>query len=261
MTQHADILDTREPIRAAFFAAIGLHLALVLTAVILNWRARSEAFGAPDVAGGAVPVQAVATIPIPHHGPQNPLANDSKSEAPQTPVTKPVERIKKEEPKPDAIPLKMKKQRVKAADKPMETQHYRPYKELENQVTSRQAPQVSSPMYSAQQGSGNVGTGAHTTLGSHCAAYATQIQNIVARNWNTGDVDARYQTAPQVVATFDLLRDGSIRNLGLLQTSGINSLDFSVKRAILDSHFPPIPPCAGFDKDYATVEFWFELKR
>jgi TonB family protein len=62
-----------------------------------------------------------------------------------------------------------------------------------------------------------------------------------------------------VIATFELLRDGSVRNLAILQGSGISTLDFSVRRAIQDSRFPPIP--AGFDKDYAKVEFTFELKR
>jgi TonB family protein len=73
-------------------------------------------------------------------------------------------------------------------------------------------------------------------------------------------VDARIQTAPIVIATFDLMRDGSVKNLQLLQRSGISSLDSSVQRAILDaSPFPPIPP--GFDRDSAKVEFQFELKR
>jgi TonB family protein len=260
MTLHADILDTREPVRGAFFGAIGLHLAIVLTALVMTWLGRSEPLGAQDIAGGAVPVQAVDTIPIPHHGETNPLANDSKSEAPMEPVTKPVERAKKEIEKPDAIPLKMKEPK-KVAEKQQTVQHFRPYKSLETQVTTPQAPQVSTPMYSAQQGSGNVGTGAHTTLGTRCGAYATQIQQIVARNWHTSDVDARFQSAPMVIATFDLLRNGSIRSLSVLQGSGISSLDFSVERAIRDSQFPPIPACAGFDKDYATVEFWFELKR
>lgn len=260
MTPHADILDSREPVRGALAGAIGLHAAIVLTAVLMNYLGRSEPLGSPDIAGGAVPVQAVNTIPIPHHGPTNPLANDSKSQAPLEDVSKPIERVKKEIEKPDAVPLKMKVPK-KQAEKPQVMQHYRSYQALENQVKTRQAPQVSTPLYSAQQGSGNVGTGANTTLGTRCAAYATQIQQIVARNWNTGDVDARYSTAPVVIATFDLMRDGSVRSLAVLQGSGIPSLDFSVQRAIRDSHFPPIPACAGFDKSYATVEFWFELKR
>lgn len=56
------------------------------------------------------------------------------------------------------------------------------------------------------------------------------------------------------------MRDGSVRNVSLLQTSGISTLDYSVQRAISDaSPFPPIPP--GFDKDHMRVEFTFELKR
>ena len=73
-------------------------------------------------------------------------------------------------------------------------------------------------------------------------------------------MDARVQTAPVVIASFDLMRDGSIRNLRIVQRSGISALDYSVQRAILEaSPFPPIP--AGFDKDSAKVEFTFELKR
>jgi TonB family protein len=73
-------------------------------------------------------------------------------------------------------------------------------------------------------------------------------------------VDPAIKTAPPVVATFEISRDGSVRAVALLDKSGISSLDFSVQRAILDSNpFPPLPQ--GFDKDSAKVELWFELKR
>jgi TonB family protein len=85
------------------------------------------------------------------------------------------------------------------------------------------------------------------------------VQEIVAQNWRTGDIDPRIRNAPVVIATFRLMRDGSVRDLQVLQASGISALDFSVRRAIMDARIPPIPQ--GFDKDYATVEFWFELKR
>lgn len=261
MTEYVDILDSKESMRKPLFWAIALHASVVATLVFSNWIARSESFGAPDVAGGAVAVQAVNTIPIQHHGPQNPVANDSKSEVPQTPA-KPVPAVQEEKPKPDAVALKMKMKEPKRKLAPVESEKtkFRPYKELQpNQVTSKQAPQVSNPMFQAQPGSGNIGVGAHTTLGNRFAAYGAQVQQIVASNWHTNDVDAKYQTAPTVIATFDLMRDGSIRNLQISQTSGIQSLDLSVRRAILDSRFPPIPQ--EFDRDHATVEFSFELKR
>ena len=56
------------------------------------------------------------------------------------------------------------------------------------------------------------------------------------------------------------MRDGTVRNVHILQGSGIAPLDSSVERAILDaSPFPPIP--AGLRPRPASVEFWFELKR
>jgi TonB family protein len=259
MTEYVDILDSKESLRKPFLGAIALHASVVVTLVASNWLSHSESFGAPDVAGGAVAVQAVNTIPIQHHGAQNPLANDSQSEVPQTPA-KPIDTVKPDKPKPDAVALKMKEPKKKLADVASEHQRFRPYKEIQqNQVTSKQAPQVSNPMFQAQPGSGNIGVGAHTTLGNRFAAYGSQVQQIVASNWHTNDVDAKYQTAPTVIATFDLMRDGSIRNLQISQTSGIQSLDLSVRRAILDSRFPPIPQ--EFDRDHATVEFSFELKR
>jgi TonB family protein len=142
-----------------------------------------------------------------------------------------------------------------------ERQRFRPFKELDNnQVFSKQAPQVSNPLFAATPGTGRVGPGVNTTLGTRFAGYSQQIQQLIAQKWRTNDVDARIQSAPEVIATFDLMRDGSVRNLQILQRSGIQPLDYSVQRAIMEaSPFPPIPP--GFDRSSAKVEFWFELKR
>ena len=57
--------------------------------------------------------------------------------------------------------------------------------------------------------------GANSTLGTRFGAYAALIQDLIARNWNTGDVTV--QVAPPVIATFDLMKDGSIRNLTIVQ--------------------------------------------
>ncbi|HTS77279.1 MAG TPA: TonB family protein [Bryobacteraceae bacterium] len=263
MTPHADILDVRESLRAGFWGSVALHLSLIGIALSYAfWTSDTVHFGDPNAGGAAVGVQAVKSIPIPHQGPANPVANDTQSQVPQTPA-KPVERKQAETPPPDAIKLKERESKKKPAKRPSEQQRFRPYSELaKNQLTTPAAPQVSNPMYSAQAGSGRIGTGASTTLGSRCGAYAKQIQELVAQHWNTGDVDARYSTAPVVIATFDLMRNGSIRNLKLLQTSNIPSLDFSVQRAIQDaSPFPPIPPVGCTDRDSARVEFNFELKR
>jgi protein TonB len=73
-------------------------------------------------------------------------------------------------------------------------------------------------------------------------------------------VDARIQTAPPVIVTFTIRRNGSTANVRVVQRSGNTLLDDSAQRAIYDaSPFPPLP--AGYERDDATIEFWFQLKR
>jgi TonB family protein len=257
---HPDILDQREPLNRAFVAALTLHVTLIAGMGIYGWvSTHHDSFGAQNAGGGAIGIEAVKSIPLLHSGAQNPVADDTESQVPQQPA-KPAERVKEEKVSPNAVALKMKQKRLPAYVA-SEHQIYRPFKEIDrNQVFSRQAPQVSNPLFSAMPGSGRIGTGANTTLGTRFSAYAQQIQQLVAQKWHTNDVDARVQTAPVVIASFDLMRDGSIRNLRVVQQSGISALDYSVQRAILEaSPFPPIP--ATFERDSAKVEFTFELKR
>jgi TonB family protein len=260
MTQHADILDTPESLKKPFVAAIAFHTSILLAFAVYGWMSRpGESFGDKNPAMGAVAVEVTDSIPIPHQGMQNPVASESESQVPESaPAKKTQEKV---EPEPDAIKIHNKKAKQKPVKETTVAHVFKSYQQLEkNQLTSAVPQQVSSPMFAAKTGSGMVGTGPNTTLGTRCAGYASQIQTIIARNWRTGDVDARLQSAPAVISRFDLSRDGSIRNVTIFQFSGISTLDDSVKRAILDSNpLPPIPP--ECNKDSAKVEFTFELKR
>lgn len=260
MAGHQDILDHRDNLRGPFLGAAALHAALFGSLAISAWIGRGEAFGAPDAGGASIGIQAVDSIPLQHHGATNPVANDTQSEVPQQPA-KPEERVKEEVIPPDAVRLKTRDAKKKTAEVASVRQKFRPLSELvPNQVFSKEAPQVSSPLYAQMPGAGRVGTGANTTLGTRFAGYAAQIQQLVAQKWKTGDVDPSVRTANTVIATFDLMRDGSTQNIRILQRSGVSALDYSVERAILEaSPFPPIPP--GYDHNSAKVEFWFELKR
>ena len=206
MTAHADILDQRDSLTGAFTGAVLLHGALIgglATYGLL--RGRVEPFGAPN-AGGAIGIEVASSIPLPHRGMPNPVANPSESEVPQTPL-KEKDRVKQEKAPKDAIALKSK-QKKKPEQVASAKQRFRPFEELEqNQLTQREAPAVSNPIFAAKQGSGQIGTGENTTLGTRFAGYAQQIQQLVSQKWRTTDVDARITTAPTVIATFDLLRN------------------------------------------------------
>jgi TonB family protein len=251
-------LGPREPMRGAFIAALTVHGLIIGALALSAWLGRTENWGGKTAGGGAVAIQTVASIQLQHRGLENPVANDSQSEVPQIEPTKQVDRAKQEIPKPDAIALRTK---TKPKEAPVESQHhiYKSFRELApNQQKSSIPQQVSNQMYSATPGAGQVG-GMNTTLGARFSGYAAQVRDIVARNWRTNDVNPNLQTAPPVIATFDLMRDGSVRNVQIVQRSGTPALDASVLRAIQDSQLPPFPP--ELDKNSAKVEFTFELKR
>jgi protein TonB len=159
-------------------------------------------------------------------------------------------------PDPDAIPIKggYTKKQYAQPDK------YRAQeRDVPNQLTSNSGRQLSSDMF-AMQGSGRMGLGENAPFGNQFGAYAETLRNIVASHWRTTDIDARLRTAPQVIVTFTLHRDGSVTNVHVTQSSGIAPLDRSGQRAILDSApFPKMPP--QFPKDQTDIDFVFELKR
>ncbi|HUO32554.1 MAG TPA: TonB family protein, partial [Bryobacteraceae bacterium] len=128
-----------------------------------------------------------------------------------------------------------------------------------NQLYSQAGQALVSPMM-GQTGSGGVGVGQGSPFGNRFGNYVMILRQRVAEKWQTNDVDQRIHTLPAAIVTFDLLRDGSARNVRVEQSSGNVALDFSAQRAILDaSPFPPLP--AGYEHNSATIEFWFELRR
>ena len=258
---HADILDQHESLRGPFQGAVALHVAVIggLVGYTLLSGHR-EAFGDPNAGGAAVGIEAVKTIPLPHSGPVNPVAHDTESQVPQEPAKQ--ERAKKEPPPPkNAVELKSKTAKQLRAKVEPQVRHFKSFDELDpNKIKSQQAPAVSSPLFSEMAGAGRIGTGANTTLGTRFGEYSARIQQMVSQHWRTGDVEAGIRSAPQVVVSFDIRRDGTIGEPKIVQGSGITTLDFSARRAILEaSPFPPLPQ--EFPRSTATVEFVFELKR
>jgi outer membrane biosynthesis protein TonB len=254
----ANVLMRPDPKGRSFAFAFLLHASLLGAFFLSTWiGSNHDKFGDPNAGGANIGVEVVNKIPIPHSGPPNPLASNSESEAPQAPP-KPVERAQKEVIPPDAVKINLYNEKKKEAKEASKPHRFRAYEQLkENQLVSKNPQAVSSPMYSQMPGSGRVGLGENTTLGTQYGAYATQIQDLIARNWHTDDVTA--QVAPPVIAAFDLMKDGSVRNLTIVQGSRIATLDASVRRAIEGVMLPPLPP--GYPHSTAHCEFTFELKK
>ena len=247
---------------AGFARSLLLHG--VLTAGILAWQwygqRPRERWGDPNaMAGGSVTIQAVARIPVPERpGPVNPVANDTASELPAPP-----KQATPQPPPPDpreAVALQLKRERRTAAEVAASRQRYRPERpEPENQIYASTGQRAVSPLFGVE-GSGGVGTGIGSPFGSRFGWYEALLRQRVAQRWRTQEVDPRIRTAPPVIVTFTILRDGSARNIRVAQSSGNYQIDLTALRAVNEAApFPPLPP--QFERDSAAIEFWFELKR
>ena len=94
------------------------------------------------------------------------------------------------------------------------------------------------------------------------AAASGFIIDRVAQHWQTTTLNARIQTAPTVVVTFIINRDGSVsqNTIKIAQSSGILPVDISAQRAVMDAApFPSLP--AAYPRNDAQIELRFELRR
>ena len=261
MPARYDILEQRDSFKGPFAQSVLVHVAVAGALVLstINFEHSHQTWGSASTQNGsAVPVTAVKTIPLPSRpGPVNPVANDTEQLVPQKPVVQPKKQAKAEPEK--AIPLLPKKRKVdtRPLEEPSE-QRFLAQPIQPNQVTSEHAPAAVSPMFQ-KPGSGGVGVGPNSILGNEFGAYADLVIRRVTDKWQTNGL-AGLHTAPMVVVTFDILRDGSVRNIKLAQGSGIATLDISAQRAVQDAApFNPLPP--QYKGSEAGVDLRFQLQR
>ncbi|MCC7498914.1 MAG: TonB family protein [Bryobacterales bacterium] len=257
-----DILEHHESMRNPFLLSILFHASVCALALFYGWVAMQHGpdWGDPNASGGAIGITPVSKIPLPAAmGRTNPVANDTESQIPQAP---PEKKIKAAEPEPeDAIPLKAKRLPKSRAQVAANLQKYRPtHESRSNQLYSTTGQALASPMFGGQAGAGGVGVGSGNPFGNRCGGYLSVLRQKVANSWRYGDIDPRLRTAPMVVVRFQLLQDGSIRDVTVLQRSGNYALDTSAQRAIMESApFESIPAECG--RQSANLEFWFQLQR
>jgi protein TonB len=256
MNRHVDILDQQELLGAAFVQSVLLHAAVAGALILssISFQHSRELLGSANTsAGNAVAVNSVTSIPLPARaGIKNPVANPTESQVPQPEKLQP----KKQTQVPDdAVPLKYrtaKKQPLQQA-----TERYHPQPLAPNQIVSSQSPAAVSPMFE-KPGSGGVGVGPNSTFGNQFGAYADLVVQRVTEKWQTNGL-AGLQL-PVAVITFDILRDGSVKNAKIAQASGNGTLDYSALRAVMDAApFPPLPP--NYSGNSTNVELRFQLQR
>jgi protein TonB len=257
MHQHADILDQPESLGGPFVQSVLLHAAIAGALIVssISFEHSHQVWGSTNTsAGSAVAVTAVKSIPLPARtGQLNPVANDSESQVPQ-PIAKPQPRTQVAVPE-KAIPIPSRL--AKKQPKPEATQHYHPQTIPENQLLSHIGQAAVSPMFQ-KPGSGGVGVGPNSAFGNQFGGYADLVVQRITSAWQTNGLAG--QNVPMAVVTFDILRNGTVANAKIVQSSGNSTLDFSALRAITDAApFPPLPP--NYSGSSTNVELRFQLQR
>jgi len=261
MTEHRDILDERTGMKSPFLKSVLVHSSLIVVAAGYSWLQgrHVEQFGDPDsLAGGSTMITPVNKIPLPQRsGAVNPVANDTESQAPAPPKPESTKAMRE---RADALELELLRKAEEKRKRESKKSTYKPPEQRPNQVTSSTGPAAITPMYGSPSAGGNVGVAPGNPFGNRFGYYATLVRQKVAESWQTGGLDPRFKTAPPVIVTFAIARDGSVSDVRLLQRSGNPTLDYSCQRAVLEAApFPPLP--AQYERNSATIEFWFQLNR
>jgi TonB family protein len=227
---------------------------------------RGDLWGGPG-GGGAVSVKLVGglsgvPLPRPETVTTNRVVDETKGLYKSEPQPKP------KVPPPDTkqIPEFTKEKQPRYVTRPSKTLED-PTPPPQNAVPYGQGGSPAVPYTQFGMGAGgatNAGMGFSGQGGGEFAGrfswYVTAVQNRVSSNWLQSTVDPSLRWAPRAVVSFDILRNGAVANVQVLQSSGNASVDASAVRAIMGSN-----PMNALPNEYAgnkvSVEFWFDFRR
>lgn len=241
-----------------------LHCALGAVAVFSIFHSHSgESWGGP---GGSITVGLVGNVPavpLPHPEMETPsrVVDDSKGLYKAEPP-------KIETPPLDALPLPRFMH-----TKPPPKYVTRPSKLLENKtqpppnaIPYGQGGAPAVPVTSFAMGAGTTQGGlsfngvSGGNFGSQFSWYVDAVQRRISGNWLQSTVDPSVSSAPRIVVTFTILRNGTVTNIQIMRSSNNYSVDTSAVRAVQQSS--PLAPLPGaYSGSDVNVEFWFDFHR
>jgi TonB family protein len=260
-TAYADTYNLKKPL----VWSIGFHVLLFSSLLVSTlFSQRGDTWGGPGgdsaVSVGLVGKLPGVMLPRPDAVTQSRVVDTSKGLYKSEPQPKP----KEIEPDTQKIPEFAKEK----------TPHYisKPSKIFEDKTPpptnavpyggggSPALPYSSFAMNGATQGGmGFTGPGGGDFAGRN-PAYVEAVRNRISSNWLQSTVDTSVRWAPRATFSFQILRDGTVANVQMTQSSGNRTVDNSALRAILSSS-----PMSGLPSNYSgnsvTVEFWFEFRR
>ena len=244
--------------RPLLVSAGGHGLVLVFLLMSFHHHYRGEPWGGPG--GGAIQVSVVRSLPgVPLPRPPVVAEGRAATEAPGLHPTPPKQPEPRVEERATELPRFGEEQRPQP--KPARRED-RPTFLSPGAIPSTGGGPVALPYMSFQAGGaeGGMSFGSGGAFGSRYPWYVESVRRRISSNWLISTVDPYVKWAPRAVLTFEILRNGAVVNVQVVQSSGVASVDRSALRAIHDSS-----PLERLPSDYTgervLVEFWFDFRR
>ncbi len=250
----------------------GLHALLAIVMFVLPgvFPAYGIAgWGSEDGGGEGVSVEIVSNIsgiplPAPAVVNETAAANESAGFFESEPAPAPEETVATEVPAPEAEPVPETLAPVETTPppaRPAPPDEPDPPSTPDNAVPFGEGglPAINYGEFAAGDGTGAIAVG-DGAFGERYGRYVESITRRVSENWLQSMIAGNVRQAPRIYVSFDILRDGTIINEQIEESSGIPSLDRSAMRAIFASN--PLAPLPGdFRGRSVNVRFWFEYRR
>jgi TonB family protein len=212
--------------------------------------------------GGSTRIGAVTSLPgVPLPAPMLTTHNTLASDNPGLHQTEPPP---KTEPAPKAVEIPKFKESVK----PEKAERVNTHIQKEKPVYEDNAvpyglggqPSMSYTQIVSGAGEGGLSFGEGGDFGERYGWYVASVRSRISGNWLLSTISPSILTAPRLYMTFTILRDGTVTNVEITQSSGFPEVDRSALRAVLASN--PLP---ALPSDYAgsrvKVNLYFDFRR
>jgi periplasmic protein TonB len=257
---NADDLSLRRYLGYSLFLH-GTLAAVIAASIIFHFHG----MGWGDVGGGAegdVKVNLVGSVGLPM--PKPPEITESRTVDPTNSLYKELPQPKPPEPpKPETKIPEFKKEKQP--------------KQIEHKSRTFENPTMPDNAVPGHGGQMNIPTGTAQTPGaatpgvtiqgqgggdfaSRYGWYIDAVRRRINQNWLQSTIDPAVRAArtAHCVMTFTIMRDGTVKDIRVAQTSGNYSMDTSAQRALLSSTPMPALP-SDYAGAYVNVTFDFDL--
>jgi len=253
----------RDHLRGALLLSLILHAVLFVVMVTYTMFKFHLVGGGPTWgAEDATHVGAVASVPgVPLPAP---LVTTHSIVATQNTGLYKTEPPPKEEPPPEAQQIPKFKEEVKPEklERPNKRIQKTEVEPPPNAVPYGETgpPQMNYTQMVTGSGTGGVAMGQGNAFGQRYAYYVAAMRARISANWLQAMVSPNVLSAPRLYVTFRILRDGTITDVQMTQSSGIPEVDRSALRAILASN-PLSPLPTDYSGGSVDVQFYFDFHR